>query len=144
MLLGLVLLILSTVPFLAFGTLILLVPIDTSVLPPELNLEQQLAQAGLTLETLVSFLRVVGAVALVLALLYILFAVLAFRGRNSARIVLTVMTVLFTMLLLLSTFGGAAGDPGSLLILLLIVAASVGGTITYFLPDSSRFFASRR
>lgn len=142
MVLALVLLILSTLPFLLIAAMGLAVPVDLSALPPEY--EQQLQQAGVSPEMAVSALRGVGVVILVLALLYILFAVLAFLGRNWARIVLTIMTVGFTLLMLAGTLGGAAGDTGSLLFLLLIVGASVGGTIIMFLPEPSRWFARRR
>lgn len=140
MVLSLVLLILSTLPFLAAGALLLAAPLDASTIPPEY--EQQLAQAGLTPETAVSALRGVAGVILVVAVLYLLFAVLAFMGRNWARIVLTVMTVGFTLLLLVSMFTGAGGDTGSLVFILAVVAASVGGTIITFLPEPSRWYRS--
>jgi hypothetical protein len=140
MILSLVLLILSTLPFLAGGLVLLLVPLTPDSIPPEV--EQQLAQAQASPELVISALRVVGVVILVMALLYILFAVLAFTGRNWARIVLTIMTVGFTLLLLLGVFGGSAGDPVSLVILLVIVAASVGGTVITYLPEPSRWFRS--
>jgi hypothetical protein len=144
MVLALVLLILSTVPFLAFGAVLLVVPLDASAFPPELGLEEQLQQAGLTTETFISALRVGAAFVLALALLYILFAVLAFMGRNWARIVLTIMTVGFTLLLLAGALTGASGDAGSLLFFLVVVAASVGGTIMMFLPASSQWFQRAR
>jgi hypothetical protein len=92
----------------------------------------------------VSLLRGIAAVILALALLYVLFAVLAFVGRNWARIVLTIMTVGFTLMMLAGTLTGASGDTGSLVLLLVIVAASVGGTIIMFLPEPSRWFQSIR
>jgi hypothetical protein len=144
MVVALVLLILSTLPFLAFGAVLLAVPLDASAFPPELGLEEQLQQAGLTTESFISALRVGAAFVLVLALLYVLFAVLAFTGRNWARIVLTIMTVGFTLLLLAGTLTGASGDPASLLFFLVVVAASVGGTIIMFLPASSRWFQRAR
>jgi hypothetical protein len=144
MIVSLVLLILSTLPFLAGGAALLTAPLDLSALPPEFGLEEQLDAAGLNAETFVSFLRGVAAGVLALALLYILFAVLAFLGRNWARIVLTIMTVLFTLLMLLGVFGGAAGETAGLLMLLLIVGASVGGTIILFLPAPSHYFMRGR
>ena len=142
MVLSLVLLILSALPFLAAGVLLLAAPLSADTIPP--GYEQQLAQAGLTPEMAVSALRGVAAVILVVALLYVLFAVLTFMGRSWARIILTIMTVGFTLLLLVSTFTGAAGDMGSLVFLLLVVATSVGGTIITFLPEPSRWFRSAR
>jgi hypothetical protein len=140
MVLSLVLLILSALPFLAAGVLLLAAPLDSSTIPP--GYEEQLAQAGLTPEMAVSALRGVAAVILLVAVLYVLFAVLTFLGRTWARIVLTIMTVGFTLLMLLSMFTGAAGDSGSLVFILLVVAASVGGTVITFLPEPSRWFKS--
>jgi hypothetical protein len=142
MVLALVLLILSSVPFLLAGAGLLALPLETGAIPPEV--EQQFQQAGLTADMAISFLRVFAVVMLVLALLYVLFAVLAFLGRNWARIVLTIMTVGFTLMMLAVTFTGAAGDMGSLVVFLAIVALSVGGTIIMFLPEPSRWFGSAR
>ena len=142
MILSLVLLILSSLPFLAAGVLLLAAPLNVAAIPPEY--EQQLSQAGLTPEMAVSALRGVAAVILVVAVLYVLFAVLTFLGRNWARIILTIMTVGFTLLMLVSMFTGAAADTGSLVFILVIVAASVGGTIITFLPEPSRWFRSAR
>ena len=143
MVLSLVLLILSALPFLAFGAVLLLLPIDANTIP-QVDIQGQLAEAGITIETLVSVLRVFGAIALVLALLYVTFAVLAFLGRNWARIVLTIMTAGFALLLLAGVAGGGASDPSSLTFLLLVLAAAVGGTVILFLPDANRFFAGPR
>jgi hypothetical protein len=140
MILSLVLLILSALPFLAAGVLLLAAPLDASTIPP--GYEEQLAQAGLTPEMAVSALRGGAAVILVVALLYVLFAVLTFMGRNWARIILTIMTGGFTLLMLLGMFGGAGGDAGSMVFILLVVVASVGGTIITFLPEPSRWFRS--
>ncbi|HEX2289153.1 MAG TPA: DUF5336 domain-containing protein, partial [Pseudonocardiaceae bacterium] len=71
MVLSLVLLILSALPFLAAGVLLLAAPLSADTIPP--GYEQQLAQAGLTPEMAVSALRGVAAVILVVALLYVLF-----------------------------------------------------------------------
>jgi hypothetical protein len=144
MVLSVVLLILSALPFLAGGALLLMLPLDLSAIPPEFGLDQQLAEAGLTPEMFVSGIRAVAGFILVLALLYVLFAVLAFLGRNWARITLTIMTVGFTLLMLSGTLSGAAGDTGSMVILLAIVAASVGGTIILFLPEPGRYFSGAR
>jgi len=142
MVLSLVLFVLSTLPFLVAAAFLLLVPLDAQNIPPELLNSPELADAGVTPDLLISVLRVGGAILLVIALLYVLFAVLAFQGRNWARIVVTVLTAGFTLLLLSGVAG--AGDLASLVFLLLVLAASVAGTVILFLPDSSRFFASRR
>jgi hypothetical protein len=141
MVLSLILLIISSLPFLATGVLLLVAPLNGGAIPPEY--EQQLAEAGITPEMAVSVVRGAAVVILVVAALYVLFAVLTFMGRNWARIILTIMTVGFTLLMLASMFTGAAGDPGSLVFILIIVAASVGGTVIAYLPEPSRWIRSR-
>jgi hypothetical protein len=148
MILSLVLLVLSALPWLIGGVAALVAPVDVGALPPSVT-EEQLEQAGVTADELVSLMRdlvrVVGGAFLVLALLYVLFAVLAFMGRNWARIVLTIMTVLFALpLLAFSAFVGTAGDPVGLVFVLAITAASIGGTILLFVPAASRYFSSAR
>jgi hypothetical protein len=144
MILSLVLLILSALPFVAGGALLLLIPLDASAIPPQLLEDPRLTSAGATPDLLINLIRTAGVLMLVLAVLYILFAVLAFRGRNWARILLAVMTVGFTLLLLSGLFSGAGSDTPSLLFLLFVVGASVGGVVLLFIPDSSRFVSSRR
>lgn len=148
LILSLVLLVLSALPWLVGGVAALVAPVDVGALPPSVT-EEQLEQAGVTADELLalmrSLVRVVGGAFLVLALLYVLFAVLAFMGRNWARIVLTIMTVLFALpLLAFSAFVGTAGDPVGLVFVLAITAASVGGTILLFVPAASRFFSKAR
>ena len=138
---ALVLLILSTLPFLAVG-LLMVAAVGTDMLPPEILNDPRFAEAQLTPELLVTAMRVGGAIMAAVALLYILFAVLAFRGRNWARVMVTVMTVGFTLLLLSGLLTGAAGDMGSLGVLLVIVLLCVGGTVLMYLPASARFFAN--
>lgn len=142
MVLSLVLLILAALPFLAVGGLLVAVPFDAASLPLDAATEQQLAESGVTLDTLVSALRVFGGVVFALALAYIAFAVLAFRGRNWARIVLTILTVGFALLLLGGVFAGGVVDIGSTAFLLLVLGASVAGTVILFLREPSRFFTS--
>jgi len=152
MIVALVLLILSSVPFLLAGVAGLTgvaVPSDPAQLPPELVPPPgYLEQANLTLEQYVEALRaltgVLGGALLVLPLLYVLFAVLAFFRRNWARIILTIMTVGFTIVLLGLMLLGLGAVPNALVVVLLIVAASVGGTIIMFLSEPSRWFQRAR
>lgn len=144
MVLGLVLMILAALPFLAFGVLFLVVPLDTSLIPPELLNAPELAQAGITAETLLSFVRIIGGVFAVLALLYILFAVLAFLGRNWSRILVTVMTVGFSLFLLLGAVNGGAADAASIAILLTPVVLAVAGAAILFVPAARQYFAAPR
>jgi hypothetical protein len=140
---ALILLILSALPFLIIGALMALA-VGTDVLPPEILNDPRFTEAGLTPELVVSAVRLGGAVMAVVALLYLLFAVLAFRGRNWARVMVTVMTIGFALLLLSGLVTGAAGDAGSLGVLLAIVALCVGGTVLMYLPASTRFFANQK
>lgn len=145
MIVGLVLKILASLPFLAFGVLFLLAPLDADTLPAEVLDNPQLVDAGVTIETVVGIVRAAGGVFVVLALLYIVFAVLAFTGRNWARIIVTVMTVGFTAFLLLGLTGGvAAADPASLAILLVLILLPVAGVVILFLPPSNAYFAAIR
>ncbi len=144
MVLGLVLMILAALPFLAFGILFLVVPLDTSFIPPEVLDAPELAQSGLTAETLLSFVRIIGGIFAVLAVLYILFAVLAFLGRNWSRILVTVMTVGFSLFLVLGAVSGGAADPASAGILLAPVLLGIAGVVILFLAPSSRYFSAPR
>lgn len=144
MVVGLILSILSALPFLAFGVLFLVVPLDTSVIPPELLDAPELAQAGLTPESLLSFIRIFGGIFAVLALVYILFAVLAFTGRNWARILLAVMTGGFSVFLVFGAVSGGAADPASAAILLAPVALAVAGVVLLFLAPSNAYFSRPR
>jgi hypothetical protein len=140
---ALILLILSALPFLIIGVL-MAIAVGTTVLPPEILNDPRFTEAGLTPDLVVSAVRLGGGVMAVVALLYLLFAVLAFRGRNWARVMVTVMTIGFALLLLSGLVTGAAGDPGSLGVLLAIVALCVGGTVLMYLPASTRFFANQK
>lgn len=140
---GLVLMILAALPFLFFGALFLLLPFDASTIPPELLDNPQVAAAGVTPEALVSLLRTAGAILLALSLLYIGFAVLAFTGRSWARILVTVMTTGFSVMLLLGLASGGAADVASAVLILLPIVLSVGGLTLFFLGSSNRYFATR-
>jgi hypothetical protein len=140
---ALILLILSALPFLIVGALMAFA-IGTNVLPPEILNDPRFAEAGLTPDLVVSAVRLGGGVMTVVALLYLLFAVLAFRGRNWARVMVTVMTIGFALLLLSGLVTGASGDAGSLGFLLAVVALCVGGTVLMYLPASTRFFANQK
>jgi hypothetical protein len=144
MVLGLVLMILAALPFLAFGVLFLVVPLDSTTIPPEVFNNPQLAEAGVTAETLISILRVFGGVFVVLALLYIVFAVLAFLGRNWSRILVTVMTVGFSLFLLLGAVSGGAADATSIAILLAPVVLALAGVAIMFTPPARQYFAAPR
>jgi hypothetical protein len=145
MVVSLVLLVLSTVPFLLGGVAFLMAPSDPSQLPPELAPPAGfLEENGITAEQYVGIVRILGGLILALALVYALFALIAFMGRNWARITLTIMTVGFTLVLLSSMLVGAAAVPAGFGVILVIAAAAVGGTIIMFLPEPTRWFRSVR
>jgi hypothetical protein len=142
--LGLVLQILAALPFLVFGAIVLAVPLDAATIPPEVLDNPDLAAAGVTVETLLSLVRVFGGIFVGLSLIYIVFAVVAFTGRNWARILVTVMTVGFSLFLLFAAFTGGAADPASAGILLLPVLLAVLGVVILFLPASNAWFSAPR
>ncbi|WP_214407186.1 hypothetical protein [Pseudonocardia lacus] len=145
MVLSLVLLVLSALPFLAGGLVFLVVPIQVQEivdLLPTIDPTGQLAAAGITPEQILSIIRGAGGVVAAIAALYILFAVLAFTGRNWARIVVAVLTVGFGLLLLAGLVQGAGAGGSGLSIA--VLAASVVGTVLLFLAPAQQYFASRR
>jgi hypothetical protein len=91
---------------------------------------------------IVSILRAIGAVFFLLAVAYIVFAVIAYRGRNWARILVTVLTALFDIVLILGLVGGSSQTVGGLLVAGGIVLASVIGVVLMYLPKSAAFFAA--
>ncbi len=143
MMLALVLLILSTLPFLFSGIVLLLVPLTPDTIPPGVLDDPALVRAGATPELLVSALRAGGVVVLVLGLLYILMAALSFLGRNWARIVLTIMSTGSVLLLGFALVSGPGSDAASALLLGAILFLAVVGTILLFLPPSARYYARR-
>ena len=144
MILALVLLILSTLPFLLLGFVPLVLPSDLSQLPPDLaaQIEQQLAANQLTYEQVRTAFGLLAGLFVVLALVYIAFAVVAFRGHGWARIALTIMTAGFALFMLLALV--QAPDPASTVLLLLVVGAAVVGTVILFLPEPSRWITTPR
>lgn len=142
--LGLVLMVLAVLPFLAFGLLFLIVPLGPDVIPPDVLDTPGLAEAGITsVNVLVGIVRSVGVAFLVLSLLYLAFVVIGFLGRNWARILVAVMTGGFAIMLLLGVVSTIAGDPLAATVLLVPVVLSVVGIILWFLPQASRWYASR-
>ncbi|MFC5994016.1 hypothetical protein ACFQE5_07305 [Pseudonocardia hispaniensis] len=140
--LSLVLLALSALPFLASGALLLLAPLNLAGLPPEIGLDQAMADAGVTPDQVIAFLRVLSGFVLAVALLYVVFAVFAFLGHAWARVVVTVMTVPFVILLLLGMSSGV--DLVSLGILLVLLLLCAGGTALLYAPPSRQYFAASR
>lgn len=143
MVLALLMTVLAALPFLFVGAAVLLVPIDANGLPSELLDNPQLLAAGATPQLLVSLVRTVGVVVLVVALLYLLFGVLAFAGRNWSRIIVTILSVGF-VLLLVAALITAGGDVSTLVVFGTLLVLVVGSVVITFLPASNHWYTHRR
>jgi hypothetical protein len=142
--LGLVLMALAALPFLAFGLVFLLAPLGPEVFPADVLATPGLAEAGITTaDQLVAVLRGSGAVFTALAVVYLVIVVLGFVGQRWARILAAVMTGGFAALLLLIVLSAITVDPVSAVVLLVPLVLSVAGIALWFLPQSSRWYASR-
>jgi hypothetical protein len=143
MVLSLVLMIVAALPFVVFGAVLLLIPLNAANIPSEVLNSPRLQQAGATPELLITAMRLVGGVVLAVAVLYLLFGILAFAGRNWARIITTVLTVGFALPLVLGlVVSGGAIDTISISggLLVMIVAA----VVILFSPRANAWYAYRR
>jgi hypothetical protein len=140
MILSLLMLILSSLPFLGLG-LVLVVAAENGAQLFDPAQTRQLEEAGVSAAEII---RIVGAVILVISVLYIGFAVLAFLGHNWARIIVAIMTAGFTLLALSTVFTGLSADNSSLLFTVAVTILAVAGTVILFMPEARRFYASRR
>lgn len=140
---GLVLLLAAALPFMPMSVAALVTPVEESSLNqagvPEAELEAMMAQAGMTFEELVGLVRVMGGVVLVLALMYAVLAVVAFRGAARARLALAVLTGLNGLPLLLIT----AASPASLFGMLTVAVAAVGVVQLYSRPATQWYVARK-
>lgn len=142
MVLALVLMVLAALPFLV-GGVAGLATITAADIPAEVLNDARVVQAGGTPELILQAVQLLLGIMIVVALVYLLLAVLAFRGRNWARIVIAVLTVGFVLLLAAGLVsGGAAGGVVGFVAFLLV--ATIGGAVILFLPDSNRFFSRPR
>jgi hypothetical protein len=96
-------------------------------------------QLNTSVEQGLTYFRVAAGIIAALAISYIVFAVVAWRGRNWARIAITVLTGLFDLVLVLGLVGGAVG--GGVYPTTGLVAASVLGVVLLYLRPSSEYFA---
>lgn len=153
---ALLLFVLATLPFLGGAAAIL---IGGATIQSMIPAEQLAEFETLTGVNVVSLVVGLGVFIGVVALLYLIFVILAVVGRNWARILTTIMTVIFLLIdgffvLAGITAGGAAAanDPSlagpEFLVGLLVVAApgilALIGMILLFLPGANRFYAARR
>jgi heme A synthase len=144
LILALVLLLLSAVPYLLFGVAALVAPDTPGTIPPDLLDDPTFAQAGITAETVVQFIRIVGGIFLAVALFYAALAVLAFTGRNWARITLAVLTGLFALLIGFGILSLAlSGDVAGALVSALLLSPAVAGVILFFTRPANDWYRSR-
>ncbi|HEY0814795.1 MAG TPA: hypothetical protein VGE11_16080 [Pseudonocardia sp.] len=141
--LSLVLMVIAALPFLVIGVALLLIPLNAGSLPSELVNSPRLQEAGATPELLVSATRIVGGVLLGVAVIYVLLGLLAFAGRNWARIAAAILTAGFALLLVAGIVGsGGAIDTVSISAVLLVMI--LGAVAVLFSPRANAWYAYRR
>jgi hypothetical protein len=143
MVVALVLMILAALPFLLLGAVFLLAPLNAGNIPPEILSSPRLQQAGATADLIITAMRIFGGVMLASAVIYLLFGILAFVGRNWARILIAVLTVGFALLLVagLVASGGAVDTISVSGILLVLI---LGAVAILFSPGANAWYAYRR
>jgi hypothetical protein len=143
MVLGLIMMLLSTIPFVLVGVAALVLQANADAVVSQVLNNPAFANAGVTAQSILSFLKIVGAIIAVIGLLYAVFAVLGFLGKNWARIVAAIMSALFGIFLVFVAIGSSS-DASSLIFVLALLVLCVGGVVTYFLRDSNSYFAAVR
>ncbi|GAA4557358.1 hypothetical protein [Pseudonocardia xishanensis] len=138
--LGVVLLVVSALPFVVLGAMSLFVPLTQAdieaALPPDFNLAQTLTDAQITFDQLLQALRLIFALVTLLSLVYVALALTVLTGRRWARTVVTVLTVLFALFLVLNISASAAG-----LIVALPLVLSVAGVVLLYRRPSTEWLA---
>lgn len=142
MVLALVLMVLAALPFLVGGVAGMFT-ITANDIPAQVLTDARVVQAGGTPALILQALQLLLGFMVVVAVVYLLFGVLAFRGRNWARILVTVLTVAFVLLLATILVGGGS-TGGALIVLIVVAVATIGGAVILYLPDSNRFFSQPR
>ena len=148
----------SALPFLAGSAFALLTGASVQSMIPADQLAEFETVTGVDVGSLFALLYGVIVVIGVVALLFVIFSILAVARRNWARILVAVMTVPFVALAAVGVLGvlgvagteaatEAAGDPLALVTALAIVAGpgtlALIGTILLFTPRANRFFSRR-
>jgi hypothetical protein len=143
--LGLVLAVVSALPYLLVGFLAVTAAgeVEAAVPPEQLA---QLQQVGVDLQQVV---RTTGIVLLVVALLFVLLAVLAWTGRRWARALVAAMTAGFVLMvfasLAVASSQGVAMDGGSLVVIAgPVVLAAVGVALMFGSAARAWFSQPRR
>jgi len=136
-----VLMVLASLPFLLFGALFVAAPVNA--IAQDVVASPNMQAAGAIQELVVSAMRTLGAVILVVALLYLVLGFLAFAGRNWARITVAVLTVGFVFLLMAGlVVSGGAVDTITLACGLLVLI--LGAVAILFSPRVNAWYAARR
>jgi hypothetical protein len=142
--LALVLTILATVPYLLVGLLATLGASSAAAAVPPEDLAQ-LQALGVDLEQVV---RTTGTIVLVVALIFVLLAVLAWTGRTWARALAAAMAAGFVLMVGVVVAGaasqGVATDGASLLLLVLPVGLALAGVALLFGAAAREWFAGAR
>ena len=148
----------SALPFLAGSAFALLTGASVQSMIPADQLAEFETVTGVDVGSLVALLYGVIVFIGVVALLFVIFSILAVARRNWARILVAVMTVPFVALAAVGVLGvlgvagteaatEVAGDPLALVTALAIVAGpgtlALIGTILLFTPRANRFFSRR-
>jgi len=84
----------------------------------------------------------VGGVLMSAGLVFCGLAVIAFVGRNWARMLLGVLTGPVAVVLVVVLVNGAIGMAGGQLVVVLMLLAAVSGAVLMFLPAAAEFFAN--
>ncbi|ALE79219.1 hypothetical protein WY02_13135 [Pseudonocardia sp. AL041005-10] len=139
---ALVALVAAALPFVVMGIGAMFATINDAVLNdtglPRADIDAALAQTGLTMDQLTQFVRVMGGIFLVLALVWIALAVVAFLGAGGARIALAVLAGVYGIPLLLLM------APTIPLFAVLVVALSVAGVALLFGRPAKEWYATRK
>ncbi|MBP2365657.1 hypothetical protein [Pseudonocardia parietis] len=139
---ALIMLLAAALPFVLMGVAAMVTPVDESMLEqagiPRAEYEAMMTQAGMTFDQLAQMVRVMGAVFLVLALIYAALAVVAFLGAGGARLALAVLTGVYGLPLLLMM------APTLPLFGVLVVAVAAAGVVLLYSRPAKEWYAARK
>jgi hypothetical protein len=139
---ALVLMILSTLPYLLLGLIAVLgAPSAAAALPPDDV--AQLQELGIDLEQLV---RATGIVLIVVAVIFVLLALLAWTGRRWARGLAAAMTAGFVLMVVASVGAaasqGTAVDAASLVLIVAPVTLAIIAVVLLFGARAREWFSA--
>ena len=141
--LALVLLVFSVLPGIVLGALglvaLIVAPNGASI---QAAVDGLASQYGTSAELAVTIARIAAGTVIVLGLLFLLVSVLAWRGRNWARVLVTVMTGLFAAVVVLGLAGGGSAQ-GGLAVVIVVTVLAVGGVVLLYLPRSAAYYKAK-